>query len=49
MSRSPSTTPMPGAFQVIHNNLDAAMEAAGITGAVGHAEQAGQVRGALGV
>jgi hypothetical protein len=37
-----------GAFAIIHNNLDAAMEAANITGDR-HAEPAGQVRRALGL
>jgi hypothetical protein len=48
-SRSASTTPMPAPSAVIHNNLDAAMEAANITGASRHAEPAGQVRGPLGL
>ena len=34
-SRSASTTPMPGAFGVIHNNLDAALEATNVTGETG--------------
>ena len=38
-----------GAFQVIHNNLDAAMQAANVTGEHGHAERPGQVRRALGL
>ena len=37
-----------GAFGVIHNNLDAALEAANVTGEIGHAERAGQIRRALG-
>ena len=38
-----------GAFQVIHNNLDAAMQAANVTGETRHAERPGQVRRALGL
>ena len=38
-----------GAFAIIHNNLDAAMQAANITGDERHAEPAGQVRRALGL
>ena len=38
-----------GAFQIIHNNLDAALQAANITGETRHAQRAGQVRGALGL
>ena len=36
-----------GAFSIIHNNLDAAMRAANITGATRHIERAGQVRRAI--
>ena len=38
-----------GAFAIIHNNLDAAMEAANITGARRHPEPAGQIRRAFGL
>ena len=38
-----------GAFAIIHNNLDAAMQAANITGSERHAEPAGQVGRALGL
>jgi len=36
-SRSVSTMPMPAQFSIIHNNLDAAMRAANITGENRHA------------
>ena len=38
-----------GAFQIIHNNLDAALEAANITGATGTLNAPGQVGRALGL
>ncbi len=37
-----------GAFQVIHNNLDAALQAANVTGERGHAQCPGEVGGPVG-